>query len=151
MCKDNDRGCCFCLPSFISLILLALYDILILVISLLNISTFDGDYIFQALTYITAAIAVWQLIPFILFFIMRQDVWPRALIFISHVVSLLWMSAYFIMVIVRNAPYNCKNNPGDTCGLSDFIQWFLVFCLIVNFIFMSLNLFGAFKFAQAAR
>ena len=149
MCKDNDGGCCFCLPSYISLILLALYDIFIAVASFYNIESFDSDY--QIYTYINIALAVWQLIPFIAFFIMRQAVWPRLLIFISHVISLLWMTAYFLLSIAYIVPGNCNHRPSDSCAISDVIQWFLVICLIVNLIFLSFNLFGAYKFVQAAR
>ena len=152
MCKDNDSGCCFCLPSYISLILLALYDIFIAVATVASFQYIEKfDIAYQIYIFVTIALAVWQVIPFIAFFIMRHAVWPRLLIFISHVISLLWMTAFFLLSIADIVPSNCNHRPSDSCGMSDLIQWLLVICLIVNLIFLSFNLFGAYKFVQAAR
>ena len=131
MCTRNDKGCCFCLPSFISLILLAIFDILVITLSILNIDTFEGDQLHQGYLYINIALGVWQIIPFILHLIWREAAWTRFTIFFSHVVSLLWMSIFYLLVIFYLVPGNCNNRPGDSCGITDFLMYFFSFCLIV--------------------
>ena len=131
MCTRNDKGCCFCLPSFISLILLAIFDILVITLSILNIEAFEGEQIYQGYLYINIALGVWQIIAFILFLIWRDAAWTRFTIFFSHVVSLVWMSVFYILCIFSLVPTNCNNNPGDTCGLSDLLIFVLSACLII--------------------
>ena len=77
MSTNNDKGCCFCLPSFISLIPLAIFDILVITSSILNIDTFDGAQTYQGFLYINIALGVWQIIPFILHLIWREAAWTR--------------------------------------------------------------------------
>merc|ERR1711997_342942 len=131
MSTNNDKGCCFCLPSFISLILLAIFDILVITVSILGIVTFGDAKPYQAYLSINIALGVWQIIAFILFLIWRDAAWTRFTIFFSHVVSLIWMSVFYILCIFSLVPTNCNNNPGDTCGLSDFLIFVLSACLIV--------------------
>ena len=119
MTTNNDKGCCFCLPSFISLILLAIFDILVITLSILNIDTFEGDKMHQGYLYINIALGVWQIIPFILFLIWREAAWTRFTIFYSHVVSLLWFSVFVILCILYLVPTNCNNKPSLTCALTD--------------------------------
>merc|ERR1712117_6629 len=122
MCSNNDKGCCFCLPSYISLVLLAIFDIFVFGASIHNVNIdIDFGEFYDVAIYVNILLAVWQILPFGLFLVWRDAAWPRFLIFLSHFVTLVWMSVFYIIVI-----------------------------LVFQFIYLSLSLFGSFKFAQAA-
>merc|ERR1711997_179234 len=131
MCTRNDKGLFCCLPSFISLFLLAIFDILVITSSILSIDTFDGAQTYQGFLYINIALGVWQIIPFILHLIWREAAWARFTIFFSQLVIFLWMSIFFILCIVYLAPGLCSNRPSDSCTITHVLVFFVSFILTV--------------------
>ena len=99
MCKENDRGCCFLLPSYVSFILLAMYDATLLFVSFSIVMLYHDkqDQTDYRTMLINLTIAVGVFITFFIYLPFSKDAWSRKLVFFSHVVSLIWMTTILII------------------------------------------------------
>ena len=104
---ENDKGCCCCCPSFIGVILLAVWEAIILLVSIYYLM----DDILEERYWLVWQVIVFaaQIFPFASVFIWSEKWWPRLVLFIFQVIALIWTIIFFSVALTHLYPGLCAS------------------------------------------
>ena len=100
----SDKGCCFCLPSWVATIPGWLIAIAALTLTIFGSSTASH-----------VAICVVNIIPYILSVALKGQVWPRVILMIFYMAASVFIAVMSYVIAMVSGGDMCRDRP-ETCA-----------------------------------